>query len=104
MDDGLWHLNPQPVKIHKGNKLKLIRYGIDYKVNSAYEDVYKQIAGPRNLTKPGIIDILPFRKFKKLYETAMALGTNGPQSASNMMQFSEEIIKQVRNQLESFKN
>ena len=66
MDDGLWHLNPKLTKIQKENRLKSIRYGIDWKVNSAYEDVYSQIAGPRNLTKTGIIDILPFRKFRKV--------------------------------------
>lgn len=66
MDDGIWHLDPKPTKVKRLNRMKSIRYEFDNKMTSAYEDVYKQIAGPRNLTKTGIMDIIPFRKVKKV--------------------------------------
>ena len=43
-----------------------IRYGLDCRVFSAYDDVREQIAGTKSLSKIGIADFIPFRRVKKV--------------------------------------
>lgn len=66
MDEGLWHLNPELKPVRRDSRFKRIRYRLDSKVSTACEDVFSQLTGPKNMTKTGFVDIIPFRKFRSV--------------------------------------
>ncbi|KAI6186410.1 Calmodulin [Aphelenchoides besseyi] len=77
---------------HRGRNL---RFEIDARLYAWYTDLTRYFLGPDDLTKTGIRDLKVVRMLKRVYETAMALGAHTLQTSAHMMQFSEEIIRQL---------
>ncbi|KAI6190108.1 Calmodulin-like protein 3 [Aphelenchoides bicaudatus] len=79
-----------------GGRLHNLRFVIDARLYSWYNDFLKILVGTSDLNSTGIRDLKAFRLFKRTYELMMTLGANAaPQSSAASMQFSEEIIKQL---------
>ena len=69
MDDGIWHVHG---KYRDGSSLNLVdevRYGIESRVNHAYDDFHQKFAGPQNLSKLGVADKAPIRQVRKVGES-----------------------------------